>query len=87
MAKKTKNKKFVAREGNWAPEVPNEIEVPAEAIYYIVSHYLQGKAESEGVPGVIGISTQTVEDVLQLLIDWAAKNNHIEDGVMTIGNE
>jgi hypothetical protein len=87
MARKKKNKTFVAREGQWASDTPTELDVPDEAIYYIVSHYLQGKAAAEGVPAVIGISTQTVEDVLQLFIDWAARNNHIEDGVLTIGNK
>jgi hypothetical protein len=87
MARKSKNKTFVAREGQWASKVPTELDIPDDAIYYIVSHYLQGKASQEEVAAVIGISTQTVEDVLQLFIDWAARNNHIKDGVMTIGNK
>ena len=81
-----KNRKFTAREGQWASDEEKTLEIPDSAIYYIVSHYLQGKVNAQDVPGAIGISSQTVEDVLQLLIAWDARNDHIKAGVMTIGN-
>jgi hypothetical protein len=67
-----------------APEPEAEVQIPDDAIRYIVSHYLQHKSVP-GVPVVVGISIQTVEDILQLLIDWAAVSGNIEDGVVKIG--
>ena len=86
MARKKKDKKFVAEEGPWAKDVPTEVSIPDDAIYYIVGNYLQ-KKYTAGVPVVVGISTQTVEDVLQLLVDWSALNGHVQDGVISIGTE
>lgn len=84
MAKKSKSKKFEANEGAWAKDVVTEVTIPDEAIYYIVNNYLQNRS-STGVPVVLGISTQTVEDILQLLVDWAARSGHVKDGVISIG--
>ena len=81
---KTKKKKFEANEGNWATGDVTEVSIPDEAIYYIVSNYLQNKT-TPGIPVVVGISTQTVEDILQLLIDWSARSGYIKDGVISIG--
>lgn len=86
MARKQKNKKFTADEGVWAKDKPTEVSIPDEAIYYIVGNYLQ-KKYTAGVPAVVGISTQTVEDVLQLLVDWSALNGYVRDGVISIGTE
>lgn len=86
MARKKKDKKFVADEGAWAKDKATEVSIPDDAIYYIVGNYLQ-KKYTAGVPVVVGISTQTVEDILQLLIDWSALNGHVQDGVISIGTE
>jgi hypothetical protein len=81
---KTKIKKFEANEGNWAKGDAIEVSIPDEAVYYIVSNYLQNQT-TPGIPVVVGISTQTVEDILQLLVDWSARSGHIKDGVINIG--
>jgi len=65
---------------------PQTIMVPDEAIYYVVSHYLQGKNKEGFEPVVIGISTGTVENILQLFVDWAGRNGYVKDGVLTIGS-
>jgi hypothetical protein len=85
MARKPKSKKFEANEGAWAKDQATEVTIPDEAIYYIVNNYLQNR-NATGVPVVLGVSTQTVEDILQLLVDWAARTGHIKDGVISIGD-
>jgi len=84
MARKPKSKKFEANEGAWAKDQVTEVSIPDEAIYYIVNNYLQNKSIT-GVPVVLGVSTQTVEEIFQLLVDWAARSGHIKDGVINIG--
>lgn len=84
MAKK-KDKTYIRRGGKFVPEDAEELVIPDEALYYVVSHYLQGKNTEGSVPVVVGISTQTVEDVLRLFVDWAARNGYIKNGIMTIG--
>lgn len=84
MPRKPKNKKFKANQGNWDRGEDIGVCIPDEAVYYIVSNYLQNRSAT-GVPAVIGVSTQTVEEVLQLLVDWSAKSGHINDGVISIG--
>lgn len=65
---------------------PKGIIVPDEAVYYVVSRYLEGKNKEGFEPVVIGISTGTVESILQLFVDWAGRNGHVKDGVLTIGS-
>jgi len=60
------------------------VEIPDEVITYIVTRYL-GRRSTEGVPLVVGISSDDVETVLALFIEWAAQKNYIKDGVMFIG--
>ena len=84
MAKKS-SKSFSPRNNQFIPSDAEEIIIPDEAIYYIVSRYLQGRNKEGDVPVVVGISTNTVEDVLQLFIDWAAQSGYIKDGMLTIG--
>ena len=85
MAKrKKKTKTFEVRKGELVPEGTQEVIIPDEALNYIVSHYLRAK-NKEDMPIVVGISLDTVEAVLQLLIDWSAANGYVKDGVLTIG--
>jgi hypothetical protein len=84
MVRKSKSKKFAANEGNWNRETVTEVSIPDEAISSIVSNHLTSRA-TVGVPTVIGVSPHTVEDVLQLLVDWSAKNGYIKDNVIHIG--
>lgn len=80
-----KKKTYVRRGGKFVPEDMEELTIPDEALYYVVSHYLQGKNIEGREPIVLGIPTQTVEDVLRLFVDWAAQNGYVKNGVMTIG--
>lgn len=64
-----------------------KLTVPDDAIYYVVSNFLEKKTKTSGVPVLIGISTQTVEEVIGLFVDWAAANGYVRDGIMTIGGE
>lgn len=54
-----------------------KIEIPDEAVSYIVSRYLIRRSKDD-IPITIGINTNDVEAVLQLFIDWAAENGSIE---------
>lgn len=63
----------------------NVITIPDEAIYYIVSNYMQQKTNVSGISVLLGISAETVENVLQLFIDWASLHGYTKNGVLTIG--
>lgn len=62
------------------------VEVPDQAVDYIVQKFLIRKS-TEGVPLVVGISTDVVETVLGLFLEWAAQNNYIKDGVFFFGGQ
>jgi hypothetical protein len=64
--------------------VTEEIIIPDQAVDFIVSRYLQERNKDD-LPVVTGISTDTVETVLQLFLDWAGKRNYIKNGVLTLG--
>ena len=83
---------MVKRKSKKKVEVPlkmgqQKVTIDDEAIYYIVNNYLQEKTKTSGLSVLVGISSETVEDVLRLFIDWAALRGYIEDGVLTIGEE
>ncbi len=61
-----------------------EVEIPDEVITYIVSRYLRRRS-TDGVPLVVGISSDDVETVLALFIEWAASKGYIKDGVLFLG--
>ena len=84
MKKKKKATQYKAVDGKFVPEHMQELTIPDAAIYYVVNRFLQGK-NKEGGPIVVGISTNTVKDVLGLFIDWAAHNGYVKDGIMTVG--
>lgn len=79
MAKNRKTKKSVK-----AASI-GKVTIPDEAVFYIVSHYLQGKNKEGELPIVVGISTQTVIDIMHLFVDWAVRNGYVKDGVLTLG--
>jgi len=60
------------------------IEVPIDAVNYIVSRYL-GRKSTGNLPMVVGIPSDAVESVLGLFLEWAAANNYVKDGVLTLG--
>lgn len=62
------------------------VEVPDEAIDYIVSRFLMKQA-GNGESLVTGVSTDVVETVLSLLVDWAAINGQVKDGILFIGGK
>ena len=85
MSKKSKSKKFVAKSQPWEEEATQVI-IPDEAVYHIVSNYLQIK-RTTGVSVLTGVSTQTVEDILQLLVNWGAEAGKIKQGVLHLGEK
>lgn len=64
----------------------HKINIPDKAIDYIIREYLQQK-HVEGVSITVGVSQKTVETIVQLFLDWHAKNGYIKDGVLIIGDE
>lgn len=60
-----------------------ELNIPDEAIIYIVTNYLNKKSV-ESVSLTVGIPSSTVEDVLSLFFQWANKKSLIEEGILTI---
>lgn len=85
MAKRSKAKIFQpAQKGH--QEATKSVEIPDEALTYIVANFLRQK-NKDGMPVVIGVSSHTVEAVLQLLVDWAMLNGYVKDGVMVLGNQ
>ena len=66
------------------PKKVEQVEIPDEAVDYIASGYLRRKS-SEGVSLVVGISTDDIEIVLSLLVEWAAYKKYVKDGVLFIG--
>ncbi len=63
---------------------PVTVEIPDEAITYIVSRYLSSKSV-EGVPMVVGIASDDVEAVLGLFVEWAVSKKYVKDGILFIG--
>jgi hypothetical protein len=61
-----------------------EVDIPDEAITYIVNKYIANKTV-EGVPLVVGVSTDDVETVLGLFIEWAAGRGYVKDGILFVG--
>jgi len=59
--------------------------LPDEAIYYVVSNYLERRTKTSGVSVIVGVSTETVEEILRLFVDWAALRGHVKKGTLTIG--
>lgn len=62
------------------------VEIPDEAVDYIVSRFLMKKANT-GESVITGISTDTVETVLSLLVDWGAATNRVKQGVLFLGGK
>ena len=60
-----------------------ELNIPDEAISYIVTNYLKKKSV-ESVSLTVGIPSNTVEDVLTLFLQWADKKSLVEDSTLTI---
>lgn len=81
---KNKSKKLESSKGSLSSSGVQEVIIPDEALTYIISNFLQEKNKGDS-PVVIGVSSSTVETVLQLFIDWAAKNGYVKGGIMTIG--
>lgn len=79
-----KKEKIIQRGDPHLSETQISLEVPDEAISFIVSRYLNKKSV-EGVPLVVGISTSDVETVLALFFEWAANKNYIKDGILILG--
>lgn len=77
-------KKAAGRSSHFSEGSLFKVEIPDEAISYIVQRYLSRKSV-EGVPLVVGISTDDVEAVLSLFIEWAAHKNYVKDGILFIG--
>ncbi len=79
-------KKKVLEYGN--PHIPGtkqiKVEIPDDAVTYIVSKYL-GSKTVDGVPMVIGMSSDDVESVLGLFVEWAVSKNYVKDGILFIG--
>ncbi len=69
------------------PDDQQRLTLPDEAIYYVVSNYLQRRTKTSGVSVIVGVSTETVEEILRHFVDWAALHGHIKEGVLTIGGE
>ena len=84
MAKK--NKVITPTSNVWDTNDTSSVIVPDEVVYYIVSNYLQIK-RTTGVSVVSGVSTQTVEDILQLLVNWGSESGKIKEGVLHLGEE
>ncbi len=84
MPARKKQKNILPSPKNISGAQETKVEIPDEAIEYIVSRYLSRRS-SEGVPLVVGISTDDVEAVLSLLVEWAAFRNYVKDGVLFIG--
>jgi hypothetical protein len=82
---KKKPKSYVVEGGKVVPDNIEEVIIPDEAIYYIVGRYLQDRNEEGLSPVVVGVSTHTVEKILQLFVDWAHTNNYIKNGILTVG--
>lgn len=62
------------------------IEIPDEAINYIVSHYLTQKNTDTGAV-VVGISGEATRDILNLFLKWAEQNNFVKDGILIMGGK
>lgn len=81
-----KKKQKIIERGD--PKIPNsepvQVEIPDEAIEFIVSRYLSRRSVP-GVPLVVGITTDDVETVLSLFVEWAAYKKYVKDGVLFIG--
>jgi hypothetical protein len=82
---KDKVKKFEVPQKSWEPDKVPPIIVPDDAIYYVVNNYLQNKDRGDGVSVLVGIPSETVEDVIKLLIAWAHQSGKIKDGAVYIG--
>lgn len=86
MAKKQSTK--VIKAGN--SETPGTevvaIDIPDEAVSFIVSRYIS-KKNVDDVPLIVGISTDDVETVLGLFIEWAGTNGYIREGVLFMGEK
>lgn len=81
--------KRTTRKLNSREDVPSgyqKVVIPDEAIYYIVSNYLQEKTKTTGVSVLVGISTEAVQEVLRLFVDWAGMRGLVKDGVLTLDN-
>jgi hypothetical protein len=61
------------------------VTIPDEAIAYIVNAYLEEKTKTSGVNVVVGISTDSVIQVMGHFLNWAAMNNYVKDGMLIIG--
>ena len=86
MARSKKTRTITAQKKQFSTDETQEVIIPDDALRYIVSHYIQEKNKGD-MPVVIGISSSTVEAVLQLLVDWAAASGYVKDGVLTLGEQ
>ena len=71
-------------------EVPSGkqvVTIPDEAIYYIVSNFLQEKTKVSGLSVLVGVPADTVEQVLRLFVEWSARMGYVRDGVLTVGKK
>jgi len=84
--RKNKTRSITATKTAWETEESPSVIIPDEVVYYIVSNYLQIKRDT-GVSVVAGVSTQTVEDILQLLVNWGSSSGNIKEGVLHLGEK
>lgn len=66
---------------------PNVFVLPDEALSFIVSKYVERRANTSGVPVLVGIPPKTVEEVLRLFLEWANARGHLKDGTLTLSSE
>lgn len=86
MAKKQNKKVIKVGNPNVVGAATVTVDIPDEAITYIVNKYVSNKS-TEGVPLVIGISTDDVETVLGLFLEWAAGKGYVKEGVLFVGGQ
>lgn len=63
-----------------------KLEIPGEAISFIVSRYLREKNTESGSL-VVGIPGDAVETVLVLFFEWAKQKNMIKEDVLVLGDK
>ena len=81
------NREYTLKNGNLEPKETGSLIIPDEALYFIVSRYLENKNEAGSEAVVVGIKPDTVEEVVRLFVEWASLNGYINNNMLVIGVE
>ena len=64
-------------------EKQEAVEIPDEAVMYVINNYMI-KKQIEGVPIAVGIGYEAAELVIKLFLDWAEKTGRVEDKTISL---